>query len=232
MSRKALARSRVRKIRTRRSKVKKNEISAPLSNAQKKKDMMKFSSLRKFTSSMGIADNQLRNAIKPSYGNMDNLIKSLGLIIPGSGANKHENKFTGDRLFGNEPRPFNDDQKRMTFSDFRTEKNPVKFRPVTRKRQFQGQSGSFATGQIFPKGSDLQIGNKQKKAELNDIVRSIQENTPRQVDTVFTFPDTDFDFNMLAAVQSSIANYRKAKNKFNVQPNSGGDVFTNISNQL
>jgi hypothetical protein len=53
---------------------------------------------------------------------------------------------------------------------------------------------------------------------VNNLHRDVQMAAPEEP---FTFPDTEYNFNLQEAVQASIANYKRAKNKFNV---SGGGV--------
>jgi hypothetical protein len=90
----------------------------------------------------------------------------------------------------------------------------------------RGSTG-FGNGQRIQNQSVLQ---RMKSQELGNKIRDIQSNQPRVISEPYTFPDTDFDYDMLGAVQSSIANYKKKRDAFKVSDDGG--VYTPISNQL
>ena len=184
----------------------------------------RFDRMRAFTSSMGISDESLREAMRGEK-DMSKILDKLKIITPGQGAVRHKAAFTGDGLYEEAPEPYEINREGIggedSYDDFRVENEPDIFRPVLRTMD-RGSSG-FGRGQ-------QSVTSRVRSRELGNSIRDIQHNQARVVDQPYTFPNTDFDFDMLGAIQSSIANYEKKKNMFNVK--GGGSVYSPISNQL
>lgn len=190
----------------------------------------------------GVSEEQLRSVIQESGNDLGAIVKRLGMEIDApdpdnvskANTDKKTELFTGNRLFGEPPKH----SKMFKFSD---EKTPDSGDPVKReaerlrasKRNIMRSKVNTRppTGGMFPEGSDLLKSSRDKRRELDDIVKSLRENVPQQVDEPFTFPNTDHDFDMLTAVQTSIASFRAAKNKFNnIRGKPSG--FTSSRNQV
>ena len=215
MSSKTQARMRMKKLNAKRKK------KPAVTKVQKKKSDQQFERMRQFTNSMGISDQLLKSMMAKTKGDTGATLDALGIN------KKFKNTVGRDHLFGDVPRAYNSKEGLDSFKSFRVENEAEIFRPVVRHMDVSSRSVRGNSGQLFPAGSDLLLSNKKKKADLNDVINAIQGNAPRQVDTPYTFPDTSMEFNMLDAIQSSISNYKKAKNLF------GSDrKYSNISNQL
>tara|TARA_R110000765_G_scaffold254975_4_gene355773 strand:+ start:3115 stop:3843 length:729 start_codon:yes stop_codon:yes gene_type:complete len=240
---KSTMRKRVNNLEKARRAAARSELQSPVA------DSKRFERMRAFTSSMGVSDSALRKAMVGEK-DMSKVLSKLHITTPGQGASKDTKGFTGDGLYQEAPEPYNagryhlddsdypDSATRMrgdltndpasAVNDFRIEQEPTLFRPVMRRMD--------GTKQVKPSAFGMTSNRKQsvlqrmKSQDLGDRVRKIQSTQPRVVDEPYTFPDVDFDYDMLGAVQSSIANYKKKKGMFNVQ--DGGGVYSPISNQL
>jgi len=225
--RKAAARTRINNLEKNRRKSVADLAAKQLSEIPSKK----FDRLRTFTADYGISDGQLKSSIAKNKGNVSGIMKDLGL---GQNTTAMKNKFdNSDGLFEDPPEPYDSSKYKLgsrdKVSDFRIENEPTQFRPVLRKMDRKNTTRT-PSGQIFPSGSDLLISNKQKTQELNDRIIKIQRETPHQVDTPYTFPTTEFDYNLESAILSSIKNYNLKKNKYKVA--AGGAQYSDLSNQL
>jgi hypothetical protein len=191
----------------------------------------RFQRMRAFTSTMGVSDENLKAAML-GENDMSKVLSKLKIVVPGEGVMRHANAFTGDGLYETPPEPYNmgryklgdskypesAEKERDDVNDFRIENTPQLFRPVMRKMDGK------------PKDFGMTVNKRVANERLGDRIRQIQDNQARVVSEPYTFPDTNFDFNMLEAVQTSIASYEKKKNMFKVRSN--GDVYTQLANQL
>ena len=221
MNRKSASKKRVSNL-TRKRKVTKARASVTKKNSTVSKSE-RFNRLRKFTSSMGISDSQLTVAMSGET-DMSKILSKLHIITPGEGAVKARAKFTGDGLYDRAPEPYHGRQLGDVdkFSDFRTENEPVTFRPVLRRMDGGGR-------QMIPR-VNMNVRNRMKQRELGSRVAEIQAAQPRIVGEPYRFPNTDFDYDLIGAIQSSIANYKKKKNMFNVDGSPA--VYSQLTNQL
>ena len=215
MSSKTQARMRMKKLNAKRKK------KPAVTKVQKKKSDQQFERMRQFTNSMGISDQLLKSMMAKTKGDTGATLDALGIN------KKFKDGFGSDHLFGDVPRAYNSKEGYSSFRDFRVEEEADLFRPVVRRQDLASRSVRGNSGQLFPAGSDLLLSNKKKRATLDDVINAIQGNTPRQADVPYTFPDTGEPFNMIDAIQTSIANYKKQKNLFGSKPQ-----YSNISNQL
>ncbi len=212
MSSKTQARMRMKKLNAKRKK------KPAVSKVQKKKSDQQFERMRQFTNSMGISDQLLKSMMAKTKGDTGATLDALGIN------KKFKDGFGSDKLYGDVPRAYNSKEGYSSFRDFRVEEESELWRPVVRRQDLASRSVRGNSGQLFPAGSDLLLSNKKKKKTLDDVINAIQGNAPRQVDTPYTFPDTDSQFNMLDAIQTSISNYKKQKNLYG--------AYSGISNQL
>lgn len=215
MSSKTQARMRMKKLNAKRKK------KPAVSKVQKKKSDSQFERMRQFTNSMGISDQLLKSTMAKTKGDTGATLDALGIN------KKFKSTVGSDHLFGDVPRAYNSKEGLDSFRSFQVEEESEIFRPIVRHMDISSRSVRGNSGRLFPPGSDLLLSNKKKRADLNDVINAIQGSAPRQVDTPYTFPDTGEAFNMIDAIQSSIANYKKAKNLFGSERQ-----YSNISNQL
>jgi hypothetical protein len=186
-----------------------------------------YNSLLPRAKAAGVNEERLRTAISEHGTDVGAIVKALGMSLktPVTKCDEGDIKdkteaFAGDRLYGeNSIMPTG----MRAFSTDPTAYGPTAQRSKPRDRQIDGSA--------FPPGSNLLKSAKDKRRELNSMVRSLQSNIAQQDGEVFTFPATTGNYNMSAAVEASISNYSKAKNRFTGR-RSDGRHFSSGQNQL
>lgn len=197
---------------------------------------------------MNISTTAVKAAMVSAKGDNKALLKSLARMpdeidddMDDSNDKKKRNKNTSNHLFRPDKTPELETAKRGTWNYYSANRTPWVKKGGKTQTQFNFWNATAAGGKdllrplhlkkqdirdIINRGAlapaDEEIEKQKEKIELDKEVQEIQNTvvmTTKQ--DPYTFPNTEYQFDMADAVRSSIMNYKKAKSKWNVQADSG-----------